>query len=83
MKESGRRPCWRRPDFSYLLIFWPLFPLRHVLSAFVALIVALDHRQQTARNPLNCKTRLFCKQLGINYDKLSKDEFVSLINISK
>ena len=29
------------------------------------------------------QARLFCKQLGINYDKLSKDEFVSLINILK
>ena len=26
---------------------------------------------------------IFCKQLGINYDKLSKEKFVSLINILK
>lgn len=29
------------------------------------------------------QARLFCKQLGINYDKLSKEEFVNLINILK
>ncbi|MDO4990392.1 MAG: hypothetical protein Q4E45_07795, partial [Eubacteriales bacterium] len=29
------------------------------------------------------QARLFCKQLGINYDKLSRDEFASLINILK
>ena len=29
------------------------------------------------------QARLFCKQLGINYDKLSKEEFVTLINILK
>ena len=34
-------------------------------------------------SPEERQARLFCKQLGINYDKLSKDEFVSLINILK
>ena len=29
------------------------------------------------------QARVFCKQLGINYDKLSKDEFASQINIFK
>ncbi|MBR4577981.1 MAG: hypothetical protein IKO22_00055 [Oscillospiraceae bacterium] len=29
------------------------------------------------------QARVFCKQLGINYDKLSKDEFAGLINILK
>ena len=29
------------------------------------------------------QARLFCKQLEINYDKLSKEEFVNLINILK
>ena len=29
------------------------------------------------------QARVFCKQLGINYDKLTKDEFVSLISILK
>lgn len=29
------------------------------------------------------QARVFCRQLGINYDKLSKDEFASLINILK
>ena len=29
------------------------------------------------------QARLFCKQLGINYNKLSKDEFSSLSNIRK
>ena len=34
-------------------------------------------------SPEERQARLFCKQLGINYDKLSKDEFVTLINILK
>lgn len=34
-------------------------------------------------SPEEHQARLFCKQLGINYDKLSKEEFVSLINILK
>ncbi len=34
-------------------------------------------------SPEERQARLFCKQLGINYDRLSKDEFVSLINILK
>ena len=34
-------------------------------------------------SPEERQARVFCKQLGINYDKLSKDEFVSLINILK
>ncbi len=34
-------------------------------------------------SPEERQARLFCKQLGINYDKLSKDEFVALINILK
>ena len=29
------------------------------------------------------QARLFCKQPGINYDKLSKDEYAGLINILK
>ena len=29
------------------------------------------------------KARLFCRQLGIDYDKLTKEEFVTLINILK
>ena len=29
------------------------------------------------------QARLFCRQLGINYDKLTKDEFSSLIRILK
>lgn len=29
------------------------------------------------------QARVFCKNLGINYDKLSREEFVSLINILK
>ena len=34
-------------------------------------------------SPEERQARLFCKQLGINYDKLSKEEFVSLISILK
>ena len=34
-------------------------------------------------SPEERQARLFCKQLGINYDKLSKEEFVTLINILK
>lgn len=34
-------------------------------------------------SPEECQARVFCKQLGINYDKLSKEEFVALINILK
>ena len=33
--------------------------------------------------PEERQARVFCKQLGINYDKLTKEEFVSLINILK
>ena len=29
------------------------------------------------------QTRVFLKQLGINYDKLSKEEFMTLVNILK
>lgn len=29
------------------------------------------------------QARVFLKQLGINYDKLTKEEFVTLINILK
>lgn len=53
-----------------------------------------DNPSDTARQELEAamsyegsaeerQARLFCKQLGINYDKLSRDEFVSLINILK
>ena len=34
-------------------------------------------------SPEERKARVFCRQLGINYDKLSKDEFASLIRILK
>ena len=34
-------------------------------------------------SPEERQARVFCKQLGINYDKLSKEEFVSLISILK
>ena len=34
-------------------------------------------------SPEERQARLFCKQLGIKYDKLSKEEFASLINILK
>ena len=34
-------------------------------------------------SPEERQARVFCKQLGINYDKLSRGEFVSLINILK
>ena len=34
-------------------------------------------------SPEERQARIFCKQLGINYDKLTKEEFVSLINILK
>ncbi|MBR0300359.1 MAG: hypothetical protein IJQ93_08600, partial [Bacteroidales bacterium] len=34
-------------------------------------------------SPEERQARLFCKQLGINYDKLTKEEFVTLINILK
>ena len=34
-------------------------------------------------SPQERQARVFCKQLGIDYDKLSKEEFISLINILK
>lgn len=34
-------------------------------------------------SPQERQARVVCKQLGIDYDKLSKEDFVSLINILK
>ena len=34
-------------------------------------------------SPEERQARVFCKQLGINYDKLTKEEFVTLISILK
>jgi hypothetical protein len=49
-----------------------------------------DTARQTLEEAMNYEgsaeerqARLFCRQLGINYDKLAKDEFSSLIRILK
>ena len=34
-------------------------------------------------SPQERQVRVFCKQLGIDYDQLSKEEFVTMINILK
>ena len=43
----------------------------------------LEEAMSYEGSPQERQVRIFCKQLGINYDKLSKEEFVSLVKILK